>query len=252
MAAGDDEVVVARRLMVQRCLYGVDRNPMAVDLAKVSLWLATLAKEHPLTFVDHALRHGDSLVGLTRRQIEAFHWDDGAEPLQQGIETIELRQCVARVAELRRRIQEAEETVSDWDLRDLWDEVRFELNKVRLFGDLATTAFFEASKPRERTVKRDEYAGAVFAGDFKSGRHLWPSTRSASPCATHRDVASSRTWRALRPVEAGGGAIVISRNAKQFAPPLGRRRRVPWRLAGAFRVVAGRATLTTWPCSSNR
>ena len=102
MAAGDDEVVVARRLIAQRCLYGVDRNPMAVDLAKVSLWLATLAKEHPLTFVDHALRHGDSLVGLTQRQIEAFHWEDGAEPLQQGIETIELRKCVARVAELRR------------------------------------------------------------------------------------------------------------------------------------------------------
>lgn len=56
MAAGDDELVVARRLIAQRCLYGVDRNPMAVDLAKVSLWLATLAKEHPLTFVDHARR----------------------------------------------------------------------------------------------------------------------------------------------------------------------------------------------------
>ena len=93
---------MARRLIAQRCVYGVDRNLMAVDLAKVSLWLATLAKEHPLTFVDHALRHGDSLVGLTQRQIEAFHWEDGAEPLQQGIETIVLRKCVVRVAELRR------------------------------------------------------------------------------------------------------------------------------------------------------
>ena len=55
-AAGDDEVIVARRLTAQRCLYGVDPNPMAVDLAKVSLWPATLAKEHPPTFVDHALR----------------------------------------------------------------------------------------------------------------------------------------------------------------------------------------------------
>ena len=54
---------------------------MAVDLAKVSLWLVTLAKEHALTFVDHALRHGDSLVGLSRRQIEAFHWDDSKPPI---------------------------------------------------------------------------------------------------------------------------------------------------------------------------
>jgi hypothetical protein len=64
--ADEDEVVFARRLVAQRCLYGVDRNPVAVDLAKMSLWLATLAREHPLTFVDHALKHGDSLVGLTR------------------------------------------------------------------------------------------------------------------------------------------------------------------------------------------
>ncbi|HUF76424.1 MAG TPA: N-6 DNA methylase, partial [Longimicrobiales bacterium] len=51
----EDEVVFARRLVAQRCLYGVDRNPVAVDLAKVSLWLVTLAKDHALTFVDHAL-----------------------------------------------------------------------------------------------------------------------------------------------------------------------------------------------------
>src|SRR5947208_11565988 len=44
------------------------------DLAKLSLWLATLARDHPFTFLDHALRSGDSLVGLTRRQIVDFHW----------------------------------------------------------------------------------------------------------------------------------------------------------------------------------
>ncbi len=60
-------MIFARRLVAQRCLYGVDRNPVAVDLAKMSLWLVTLAREHPFTFLDHALRHGDSLVGLTRR-----------------------------------------------------------------------------------------------------------------------------------------------------------------------------------------
>ena len=181
MAAGDDEVVVARRLIAQRCLYGVDRNPMAVDLAKVSLWLATLAKEHPLTFVDHALRHGDSLVGLTQRQIEAFHWEDGAEPLQQGMETIELRECLARVAELRRRIREADETDSDWDLRDWWDEARFELGKVRLFGDLVIAAFFEGSKPKERKAKRDEYAGAVYAGEFEGYRASIEQRRREDP-----------------------------------------------------------------------
>ena len=81
----EDEVIFARRLVAQRCLYGVDRNPVAVDLAKVSLWLATLAKDHALTFLDHALRHGDSLVGLSRKQIEAFHWDADAPRFMQGL-----------------------------------------------------------------------------------------------------------------------------------------------------------------------
>ena len=158
---GEDDVIFARRLIAQRCLYGVDRNAMAVDLAKVSLWLATLAKEHALTFVDHALRHGDSLVGLSQRQIETFHWDTTSKYSQQGFETIPVREQVAKVSELRRQIREADASVPDWDLRDWWDEARFELDKVRLFGDLATAAFFEGTKPKERETKRAEYAAAV-------------------------------------------------------------------------------------------
>ena len=64
----EDEALHARRLVAQKCLYGVDRNPMAVDLARLSLWLATLARDHEFTFLDHALKAGDSLVGLTRRR----------------------------------------------------------------------------------------------------------------------------------------------------------------------------------------
>ena len=63
--ADEDEELHARRLVAQRCLYGVDKNPLATDLAKLSLWLATLARDHEFTFLDHALKSGDSLVGLT-------------------------------------------------------------------------------------------------------------------------------------------------------------------------------------------
>jgi hypothetical protein len=54
-----------RRLVAQRCLFGVDRNPMAVQLARLSLWLCTLSPERPLTFLDHHLVAGDSLVGAS-------------------------------------------------------------------------------------------------------------------------------------------------------------------------------------------
>ena len=72
---GEDEIVFARRLIARRCLYGVDRNPVAVDLTKLSLWLVTLARDQPLTFVDHSIRHGDSLVGLSKGNYTLFYPD---------------------------------------------------------------------------------------------------------------------------------------------------------------------------------
>ena len=60
---------LARRLVAQRCVYGVDNNPFAVHLARLSLWLVTRSRHLPFTFVDHALRCGDSLVGLSLAQI---------------------------------------------------------------------------------------------------------------------------------------------------------------------------------------
>ena len=161
----EDEVTFARRLVAQRCLYGIDRNPMAVDLAKVSLWLSTLARDHPLTFVDHALRHGDSLVGLSRRQIEAFHWRPDSEPFQAGYEVMQVRKHVARSAQLRRHIREAGEEVSDRERHELWRDARDEIDAVRLFGDLIIAAFFAEAKSKQREAKRREFADAVVNGE---------------------------------------------------------------------------------------
>lgn len=54
-----------RRAVAERCLYGVDLNPTAVQLARVSLWLTTLAADRPLTFLDHHLASGNSLIGAS-------------------------------------------------------------------------------------------------------------------------------------------------------------------------------------------
>jgi hypothetical protein len=61
----DDDRAHYRRLVAQRCLYGVDLNPMAVQVARLSMWLATLAASKPLTFLDHHLSAGNSLVGAS-------------------------------------------------------------------------------------------------------------------------------------------------------------------------------------------
>jgi Eco57I restriction-modification methylase len=63
--SADERSLTARRLIAERCLYGVDMNPLAVELAKLSIWLVTLAKGRPFGFLDHNLRSGDSLLGIT-------------------------------------------------------------------------------------------------------------------------------------------------------------------------------------------
>ena len=162
----EDEVIYARRLIAQKCLYGIDRNPMAVDLAKVSLWLSTLARDHPLTFVDHAFRHGDSLVGLTRRQIEALHWRRGQSPVLTGFG---VQKALEEASELRRQIREADDNVTERQLQNLWRDAQDALIDVRLFGDLVLAAFFEGSKPKERESRLRAYQEAIV--NRESRRH---------------------------------------------------------------------------------
>jgi len=84
----DDEHDInwARRKVAQRCIYGVDINPLATELAKVSLWLRTLAAEQPLAFLDHHLKTGNSLVGS---DIEDVLSDGDAEATADGQLTLE-------------------------------------------------------------------------------------------------------------------------------------------------------------------
>ena len=177
----ETEIIFARRLIAQRCLYGVDRNPVAVDLAKLSLWLITLARDHPLTFLDHALRHGDALVGLTKRQIGAFHWKGDAPSFQAGFEALETEQRLKKASELRLRIREAPDDTPDWELRRLWDDARSEASNVRLLGDLALAAFFEGAKPKEREQRRAEFATEVSDGHAQRYRSWLDELRDGDP-----------------------------------------------------------------------
>src|SRR5205823_4708436 len=59
------ELSACRQIIATHCVYGVDLNPLAAELARVSLWLATAASDHPLTFLDHRLVCGNSLLGIT-------------------------------------------------------------------------------------------------------------------------------------------------------------------------------------------
>ena len=84
-----DDRHIVRRMVLKRCVYGVDKNPMAVELAKVALWLHTFTVGAPLSFLDHHLRYGDSLFGSwVRTGIETATEQGGslflAEPIARA------------------------------------------------------------------------------------------------------------------------------------------------------------------------
>ncbi len=79
-----DDRHIVRRMVLKRCVYGVDKNPMAVELAKVALWLHTFTVGAPLSFLDHHLRCGDSLFGAWARSGVDKATDYGSPLLLHG------------------------------------------------------------------------------------------------------------------------------------------------------------------------
>jgi hypothetical protein len=152
----DDETaeLFAQRTVAQRCLYGVDKNPMAVDLAKLSLWLVTLAKDHPFTFLDHALRCGDSLVGLTRQQICRFHWKEGVRQMLTGQEKLVER--ITAATRSRQAIVEGGEYMSPLEKAETLALADESLGLVRFAGNVVASAFFSEDNDRKRQGKRDD------------------------------------------------------------------------------------------------
>lgn len=176
----DERLTVARRIVAERCLYGVDKNPLAVEMAKLSLWLITLAQGRPFTFLNHALKWGDSLLGVTdAQQIEFFHLNPKEGNQLAIISTI----CRPLLEEAIAKRQELE-GFSVNDIRDLQrkDELLKEaetaLNQVRFIGDLLVgEALMQAGKTgnlvvEDLAVLSQQVAGALAGNDEEKQRQI--------------------------------------------------------------------------------
>lgn len=152
--ADQDPLLHARRIVAQRCLYGVDKNPFAVNLAKLSLWLSTFAKDHPFTFVDHTLRCGDSLVGLTAHQVEAFHW----QPREEGALLRDMPSRLRHILNARAQILDAADETPYETLAQKLAVTEEQMIDLRLAGDLTIAAFFAADTPKDRETRRKDLA----------------------------------------------------------------------------------------------
>ncbi|MFF4960972.1 Eco57I restriction-modification methylase domain-containing protein [Streptomyces sp. NPDC001222] len=139
-AEQDPVVVEARRQIIEHCLYGVDINPMAVEMAKLSLWLVSMDPERPFTFLDDRLVCGDSLLGVhSMEQIQGVHM----KPEQQAdILAEQARQLVDQLTRERLAIT----AIKGVDLpalqrkRERLEEVNRHSRRLRLVGDLIAGA----------------------------------------------------------------------------------------------------------------
>jgi len=151
----EERLVLARRFVADRCLYGVDVNPMAVEMAKLSLWLVTLQKNRPFSFVDHALRCGDSLLGVTsEEQLLHFHLDPArGKKLHDNLLGLgeKMKAALARSRELREKLESFPvRDISDSKQKAwLFDQANEATEDLRAIGDLLIGAALATAGKKE-------------------------------------------------------------------------------------------------------
>jgi hypothetical protein len=148
----EERTVTARRLIAERCIYGVDINPLAVELGKLSIWLITLAKGRPFGFLDHNLKSGDSLLGINQlQQLTELNLNPkGAAQTRLFGQSI--KSAVIEALELRKRLRET-------PIRDIHD--------VEAMARLDSEAREKLALPG---IIADAFIGAVFSGGKKGAK----------------------------------------------------------------------------------
>ena len=164
----DDERALAacKLLVANHCLYGVDKNPLAVDLAKVTLWIETAASDQPLTFLDHRFKVGDSLLGIPLERI-----------LPKGLFTQLLQ---AKLRQAFKHLQQINELISDDPanldgLRIAHQAMEETLQPFWKLHQIAVGAELSKGKGRDKSTD-NQWQKALLAGDLeqalKLGEHL--------------------------------------------------------------------------------
>ena len=159
------DTVNARRLIIEHCLYGADINPMAVEMAKLSLWLVSMDSTKPFTFVDDKLACGDSLLGITNlEQLEWMHLDVKRGRALHEYDMLEYtrgaKDLAIEVAHLRERISRLSDSPGDYTRkRELLADADERVEQASQFASLVTGAALAEAGRRIRN--QDPYMMAA-------------------------------------------------------------------------------------------
>ena len=162
----ESELTYYRRRVVESCIYGVDLNPLAVELAKLTLWLGTMAKSKPLSFLNHHLRVGNSLVGAKVANLDEIPkrkgkrgkpFDISRAPVQLGLFQEAFNKKLYILLQSRALIaQLPTETLEDVRNKEKWER-DFEHNaeRFRTLANLWVSTYFD------NNVRWDEYNALI-------------------------------------------------------------------------------------------
>lgn len=171
----DERLAIAMRLVSERCIYGVDKNPLAVEMAKLSLWLITLNKNRPFTFLDHALRCGDLLLGVNLQQLTTWSMDniqETSKPRQMVWFELAITHALNTALKLRRQISNMQELdVHDIEAKShLLTEAEEAMELVKLGADLLIATSLSDIKRRELLEGTIHVRYTVLVGAFEDAR----------------------------------------------------------------------------------
>ncbi|MBN8592270.1 MAG: Eco57I restriction-modification methylase domain-containing protein [Anaerolineae bacterium] len=171
LSADEDELVYWKRQVVTNCIYGVDVNPLAVELAKLSLWLTTLAKGRPLSFLDHHVRPGNTLVGELAPPLQpssARERGPGGEASASAANGASaggevLAAAVTQMSAIETTVARVVGDVKGQE--QSWADLQTALEPLRRAADAATAAFFAPPlQPSEARETRQRLGGEASAG----------------------------------------------------------------------------------------
>jgi hypothetical protein len=140
------EIAYWRRRVVEACIYGVDSNPLAVELAKLSLWLTCIAVDEPLNFLDHHLRHGNSLLAANPDELHRLPLHSEGEAKQATFDignqlTMTLRDIINENVNIEAEASTEMEIVKDKENR--WKIMREKLQPFLVTANLWIAALDE-------------------------------------------------------------------------------------------------------------
>lgn len=133
-----ERILLAKRRVTECCLYGVDINPLAVELAKLSLWLITMSKGKPFEFLDHNFKSGDSIVGLhSISQLKSIQLEDSQQQPQGNIFDQEVIQSVEKCIKTRLSIRDIRvNDIKDIEkMSSLNHEASLDVSRIKFIAD---------------------------------------------------------------------------------------------------------------------